>query len=266
MKYYGVIALGSPPRELALQSSWLGLSQANVSTDTFNVILDTGSSDLWLAGSECTSHSGCEDQVPLYDSTISASVQLKNVSTPTEGSQPAGFNVSYGSGEASGRLVSDTVEMAGYSVTNQTFASIQHVTDGLLEGNVSGIMGLGFQSIAASQAMPFWQSIAANYSTSSTSSSASPSLADSGSLTNGTKNESFEMGFALTRFLHDPSSPTHKMPGGSMAFGKRNESLFKGDVFWNNLTETGYWMIRMDDVKVGNSSMGVKSKLVAIDT
>jgi cathepsin D len=47
--------------------------------------------------------------------------------------------------------------MAGFAVSGETFALCTTVSDGLLNDPVSGLMGLGFQTIASSGAMPFWQ-------------------------------------------------------------------------------------------------------------
>ena len=49
--------------------------------------------------------------------------------------------------------------MAGYSVLNQTFALCNNVSVGLLVEPVSGLLGLAFQAIAASKAMPLWQTL-----------------------------------------------------------------------------------------------------------
>ena len=49
--------------------------------------------------------------------------------------------------------------MAGYSVSNQVFAVCDQVSKGLLQEPVSGLLGLGFQTIAASKAMPLWQTL-----------------------------------------------------------------------------------------------------------
>lgn len=88
--YYGNLAVGTPPV-------------------SYNVILDTGSSDLWLAGASCIRCQGA----PLFTGTDSSS--FANLSEP--------FSIQYGSGAASGSLASDVVQMAGFEVPNQTFGA-----------------------------------------------------------------------------------------------------------------------------------------------
>ncbi|THU90547.1 acid protease [Dendrothele bispora CBS 962.96] len=89
------------------------LSIGNLPTSC-NVILDTGSSDLWIAGSGCRT---CDVNTP----TFSSSSSTKQV--------------------AAGQLVSDTVSLAGFAVINQVFAVCDDVSDNLLSSLVSGLMG-----------------------------------------------------------------------------------------------------------------------------
>jgi cathepsin D len=89
--YYGSIALGTPPV-------------------AYNVILDTGSADLWVAASTCTQ--GCNG-LQTFDSSSS--------STFSTASSP--FTVTYGSGKASGSLATDVVQMAGFEVSKQVFGA-----------------------------------------------------------------------------------------------------------------------------------------------
>lgn len=74
----------------------------------FNLVLDTGSSDLWFATKGCA---GCSRNTPVLDTTKSSSAQL--------GTQRIALN--YGSGSASGLVVRDTVTMGPFTVSPQTF-------------------------------------------------------------------------------------------------------------------------------------------------
>lgn len=84
-----------------------------------------------------------------YDGSSSST--FKNLSTP--------FKIQYGSGNAAGYLVSDLVEMANFQVPGQVFALVNRLSSGLLNDPVSGLMGLGFSTIASSRATPFWQAL-----------------------------------------------------------------------------------------------------------
>ena len=132
----------------------------------YDVILDTGSADLFLVSSSCTS-SACSG-LQTFSGSSSSTFNSTN--------QP--FSITYGSGSASGVLVKDVVQMAGFQVSQQTFgmclsthpssawlideypqATCNQVSSGLVSSPVSGIMGLGWQGLASSGATPFWQSL-----------------------------------------------------------------------------------------------------------
>jgi cathepsin D len=83
-----------------------------------------------------------------------ASSSFTNLSTP--------FAITYGSGQALGVLGTDTVQMAGFEVARQALGVCSGVSSGLLSTPVSGLLGLGWQTIAASGAQPFWQTLAAS--------------------------------------------------------------------------------------------------------
>lgn len=85
--YYGSIAIGTPPV-------------------AYNVILDTGSADLWVADSSCSQN--CQG-IQTFDTTTS--------STYTNLTEE--FSIKYGSGSASGTLATDVVQMAGFQVEKQ---------------------------------------------------------------------------------------------------------------------------------------------------
>ena len=65
-------------------------------------------SDLWIADTNCVF--GC-DSVPTFDPSTSST--FSNQSTP--------FQITYGSGQAVGVLGQDIVQLAGFSVSDQTF-------------------------------------------------------------------------------------------------------------------------------------------------
>jgi cathepsin D len=102
-----------------------------------------------VAENNCTA--GCNG-VPTFNPSMSS----------TFTSNGAAFKISYGSGEAAGTLGEDVIQMAGFSVSNQTFAVCDTVSSGLLASPVSGLLGLAFKSIASSGATPFWEALVAN--------------------------------------------------------------------------------------------------------
>ncbi|KAG1883932.1 aspartic peptidase domain-containing protein [Suillus subluteus] len=101
-----------------------GSAQQNLSLQ-----VDTGSSDLWIASTSCSTASCSSTSGRLYDPTSS---------TPTN----ASFTISYLSGSVSGPIVWDTIQLGTYNVQNQALAAANMVSDEPLSLDFDGILGL----------------------------------------------------------------------------------------------------------------------------
>ncbi|KAF7768411.1 hypothetical protein Agabi119p4_7654 [Agaricus bisporus var. burnettii] len=103
----------------------------NIGTDgtTYSLQVDTGSSDLWVVSSSCSS---------------SLCGQTKGHSYDPSHSRPTGvdFAISYLSGEVSGPIVWDQVAVGGYSIDNQAFSAATSVASEPLSPDFQGILGL----------------------------------------------------------------------------------------------------------------------------
>lgn len=102
----------------------------------FNVIFDTGSSNLWVFSKTCKN--SCPNNVSRYNSEISTSY-IKNGTD---------ISITYGSGTVNGFLSTDKLEILDYTVPNQTFIEINNVTLNINYINFDGIFGLAFDNIA----------------------------------------------------------------------------------------------------------------------
>ncbi|GAA6002757.1 hypothetical protein JCM10207_007660 [Rhodosporidiobolus poonsookiae] len=210
-------------------SEWYGEIDVGTPPAGFSVVLDTGSSDLILAEPNCN---GCESSTPGYDPSSSST------SSETQSS----FQITYGSGSGSGELVSDVVSIANYSQPNQVFAACSTL-DNIVDGEISGILGLGWASIASSQAVPLVQS-----------------LADNGTLPEQVFGFAFETGTFTTA-----SSVT--APGGTLTIGGVDTSAYSGEINWIDIVQPeGYWQIPLEGITVGGTSTGITSDAVVIDT
>lgn len=216
--YFGSMSIGTPPQQ-------------------FNVILDTGSSDLWLASSQCTA---CPSGTPEFDSTKSSSFAASSSNQPV--------TIQYGSGAVQGTLAQDTVSMGGFTVSVQTFLNVQQTSNSLLDGSVAGIMGLAFQSLASTKALPFWQALA-----------------------NNNQWTSPDMSFWLTRFLNDNNARAEE-PGGVLTLGGTNSSLFTGDIQFLDMpsgVSQSFWLLQMSSVTVQGKNVKIatgNAAMSAIDT
>lgn len=210
--YYGTIAIGTPPV-------------------SYDVILDTGSSDLWLTSSTCGA--GCGTS-PTYDPAQSSTFQ--NLSKP--------FEIQYGSGAAAGYIAEETVQMAGFLVAKQGFGVVNTLSSNFNTNPVSGIMGLAWSPLASTQQMPFWQTLAS-----------------------GGNWDSALFGVQLTRY-GNVSGAAENEPGGVIDMGYTNSSLYTGSIEYHNLVGTPqYWEINMNTLTVQGKSIDIRGiSTVIIDT
>lgn len=227
-------------------STWFTRAEFGTPGKSVNMVLDTGSSDIWV--------------VPGDNSYQAASSStFKNDSSP--------FQITYGSGQVAGYLVEDTVALAGHSVPGQTFALADHVSQDLLDGTTSGIIGLGFEQLSTSKSEPIWSKSGetefAFYLERASSSSSNGGDASGGSIPgSGTIPAKRQASSAS-----GVSSSSDTAPGGYFTLGGTNSSLFQGDINWSNVITKGYWLITLGGVTVNNNAVDIgQTTKAAIDT
>ncbi|CAB1351840.1 unnamed protein product [Coregonus sp. 'balchen'] len=120
---------------------------ANCPTMSFNVIFDTGSSNLWVPSVYCSSPA-CQNHAefnPAQSSTFSWA------------NKPV--SIQYGTGSMTGQLAYDTVSVGGISVTQQIFGASQTEAPFMANMVADGILGLAFPNLAASGATPVFDNM-----------------------------------------------------------------------------------------------------------
>nr|AWJ68100.1 pepsinogen A2 [Lateolabrax maculatus] len=128
LSYYGVVSIGTPPQ-------------------SFTVIFDTGSSNLWIPSVYCSSQA-CENHKRFNP---------QQSSTFKWGNQP--LSIQYGTGSMTGYLAIDTVEVGGISVANQVFGISHSEAPFMAHMAADGILGLAFQSIASDNVVPVFDNM-----------------------------------------------------------------------------------------------------------
>ncbi|KAM6929158.1 pepsin A-like [Lycodopsis pacificus] len=128
LSYYGVISIGTPPQ-------------------SFSVIFDTGSSNLWVPSVYCSSQA-CNNHRkfnPQQSSTFKLGGQT--------------LSIQYGTGSMTGELAIDNVEVGGITVSKQVFGISETEAPFMASMVADGILGLAFQSIASDDVVPVFDNM-----------------------------------------------------------------------------------------------------------
>ncbi|XP_060950946.1 pepsin A-like [Limanda limanda] len=128
LAYYGIISIGTPPQ-------------------SFKVIFDTGSSNLWIPSIYCSS-AACNNH-DKYNPGLSSTYKHNGGS----------LSIQYGTGSMTGFLGYDTVTVGGLAVKNQIFGLSQSEAAFMQYMKADGILGLAYPRLSASGATPVFDNM-----------------------------------------------------------------------------------------------------------
>jgi cathepsin D len=192
-QYYGNITIGTPGQR-------------------FQVLFDTGSSNLWVPSVHCSLLNIACRLHHRYDSSRS-STYMKNGTK---------FSIRYGTGELSGYLSKDTVTVAGMAVKGQTFGeALKQPGFTFIAAKFDGILGMGWPAISVDRVTPVFQNMIAQ------------SLVDNS-----------EFAFYLDR------TPGAK-EGGELLLGGTDPAHYSSNFTYVPLTAQTYWKFKMDGIYIG---------------
>merc|ERR1711976_582293 len=115
-QYYGPVSIGSPAKE-------------------FQVIFDTGSSNLWVPSKGVNFFGWFKNK---YDSSKSSTFQKDGTS----------LDIVYGSGEVKGTFGVENISLGGLSVSDVHFGMVTNLPWNFLTSKFDGILGLARNSIS----------------------------------------------------------------------------------------------------------------------
>jgi hypothetical protein len=247
-QYWGSLEVGTPPQE-------------------FQVVFDTGSSDLWVPSGKCkTVSSNCATK-----STFDKSASSTYADVP-KGAKNI-FSIHYGSGPVSGTYGIDVVTLADdYTSTSQTFALAEH-TDGL--GNICESVFRPFLRFVTYISSPLPQ-----FSLPSEPPPPLPTHTPCPPSDGGAKFDGI-LGLAFPALSIDQDVnaliPNLKEEGvlekamfafylgnesdGELAVGGYDPSRMEDpdDITWVDLLSPAYWLAKMDGVKFGGTVISTNS-------
>uniref|UniRef100_A0A6P4E679 Lysosomal aspartic protease-like n=1 Tax=Drosophila rhopaloa TaxID=1041015 RepID=A0A6P4E679_DRORH len=191
-EYYGVIEIGTPGQR-------------------FNILFDTGSSNLWVPSAKCSSSNIACQRHNKYRSEASSTY----VANDTE------FAIEYGTGSLSGFLSTDTVTVGGVSIQGQTFGEAINEPGTTFDyAPFAGILGMAFEAIAVDGVTPPWDNMIAQ------------GLLDKP-----------VMSFYLKR-------QGTAVQGGELILGGSDSSLYVGSLTYVPVSVPAYWQFKVNSIKV----------------
>mmetsp|Transcript_12222 Transcript_12222/g.13363 ORF Transcript_12222/g.13363 Transcript_12222/m.13363 type:complete len:414 (-) Transcript_12222:1047-2288(-) len=178
------------------------------------VILDTGSSNIWVNSKICLDN-GCQTHTQ-YDHNLSTSFRADGTFV----------QVSFGSGPLQGEVNYDSCFLGDLEVKEQAIGEIKSEQIPVFDfGDFSGIVGLGFLSLATENTKPLFDTI--------------------------------EEGHLLEKNMFTFYLPSQKPKEQQFMFGEIPSSdLFQGELKWVDVTEQYYWTGLLTDIKVDGESVG----------
>lgn len=204
-QYYGDVQIGTPPQ-------------------TFKVVFDTGSSNLWVPSKSCPrSNLACQTH-HKYDSKTSSSY----VANGTK------FAIQYGSGKLDGFLSQDTVTFGGLQVKNQVFAeAIDEPGITFVAAKFDGILGMAFARISVDNVIPVWYN-----------------LVDQKLVTDN----------VFSFWLNRTAGP---VSGGELVLGGTDPAHFAGPITYVPVSRAAYWQFQMDKLELKGTSFCDKCQAIA---
>jgi cathepsin D len=222
-EYYGQVSVGSPPQ-------------------TFLVVFDTGSGNLLLPSSECTSDA-CRGH-KRFDAALSATAlqvafaDHPEAPVPEDGTRDV-VTITFGTGEMSGVYIRDNVCLGnGLVCCKANFVGSTEESDEPFSiVPFDGILGLALPQMAEGPTFSIVNRLVA-----------------SGAL---------KAGLFSVFFGGDGEQ-------SEITFGEYKKDLLDSDVFWVPVSMPGYWQVEMGDVVVEQKSLGLcgtsNKCQVAVDT
>ena len=228
--YVATVQMGTPPRD-------------------FLILMDSGSSDLWVGAEECqsltTPGADCvsdSDQlafatlIPLNMQGDHTFLGTKSSSSFVDTNQT--FNVTYGTGAVVGDIIQDTLVVAGLQLSDHTFGVASQETDEFTGASFDGLMGLAQSSLSRQRTLTPVESLA--------KAGLIPAAITS---------------YKISRLSDNKND-------GEITFGALDTTKFNQATLTNlnNVNNLGFWEAKIDAVTVDGKDLGFNDRTAILDT
>ncbi|XP_061445969.1 cathepsin D-like [Rhineura floridana] len=201
-QYYGEVCIGTP-------------------SQCFNVVFDTGSSNLWVPSSRCC----------LFHLACWIHSHYRGFFSLTHKANNSKFAIHYGSGSLNGFLSEDVLKIGNLTIQNQTFGEATDLP-GLVfvAAKFDGIMGLAYPTISVNNVTPPFDNMMREKLL---------------------KKNVFSFHLCNTDSISQNN-------GGEVVFGGINHNAYEGKLHYIPVSRKAYWQIKMDKISVDKQSKGKK--------
>ncbi|XP_055615786.1 lysosomal aspartic protease-like [Toxorhynchites rutilus septentrionalis] len=207
-QFFGIITIGTPPQ-------------------SFKVIFDTGSANLWVPAVGCRARSKDCVAENAYNPLLSSTYEKNGTS----------FFIQYASGGLFGHLSTDTVIVSGLAVKRQTFTEAAILSgEAFASAKFDGVMGLAYKTSAVSGVVPVFYNM----------------------YNQGLISEPI-FAFYLNK---DPYASF----GGEVTFGGSNPNRYTGSFTYVPVVRPAYWEVKMDSMQFGTTELCGSNCNAVIDT
>ncbi|CAI4231635.1 unnamed protein product [Auanema sp. JU1783] len=149
-----ILASGTQPFIDYSDDFYLGNITLGTPAQTFTIVPDTGSSNLWVIDAACKTQA-CNG----YPASGFTKDKFDTTKSSTFVKEDRKFSLRYGSGSCNGYLGKDVLSFAGLTYATQEFGVATHLATVFGYQPVDGIMGLGWPALAADKVVPPMQNL-----------------------------------------------------------------------------------------------------------
>ncbi|EYB92364.1 hypothetical protein Y032_0195g1502 [Ancylostoma ceylanicum] len=229
MRRIQILRKGSQPFLDYTDDFYVGIVDVGTPEQNVTLVLDTGSSNLWVIDDACRSEA-CNG----FPQSGYTKHKFNTKMSMTFKKEERSFSLFYGSGSCNGYLATDAVSFAGLKILKQEFGVATTIADVFGYQPVDGILGLGWPDLAVEKVVPPMQNILSELD--------KP---------------------IFTVWLDRKVKPSAGGTGGLITYGDFDLKNCAKDVTYVKLSSLTYWQFPIQGFSVGNFSQTETEQVIS---